>query len=133
MRLFVVILCFSILVSLAPPVPAPTADYPPLKGTYQMLIGVPHDGDTIKAWHLSEVSIRLYGINAPELATPAGPASRDNLAKLCPPGVYEVELMGREKYGRTLGLIKLPSGSDASAEQVKAGQAKPYDGHGPKP
>jgi endonuclease YncB( thermonuclease family) len=131
MRTFIALYLHLMLLTLSPP--APTADYPPVKGTYRMLIGEAHDGDTIQAWHLNEVHIRLYGINAPELATKAGPASRDNLVKLCPPGLYTVDLMGREKYGRTMGLIKLPGGSDASTAQVSGRFAVPWDGKGPKP
>ena len=52
-----------------------------------------HDGDTITVMldqglkEYRKMNIRLFGINAPELSTPAGPPSRDHLMNLLTAGV----------------------------------------------
>lgn len=54
---------------------------------------------------------RLYGINAPEINTPAGKAARDFLSNLLPLGcgVVLVTCKTQEKYGRWLATLWLPT------------------------
>ncbi|HIN64563.1 MAG TPA: thermonuclease family protein [Candidatus Obscuribacterales bacterium] len=62
-----------------------------------------HDGDTLK---LSDGrTIRLEGIDAPEIAQPYGIESRDLLAKLTRRKKVRIESRGKDRYGRTFGKI----------------------------
>lgn len=98
-----------------------------------------HDGDTL---HVevdlgldidTKLTIRLYGLNAPELATAAGKASltwvRQWFATNAPTGVCVLRTIKdhREKYGRYLGII-LSSDlvHNLNDELVTAGMAVPY-------
>lgn len=80
-----------------------------------------------------DLTIRLFGINAPELSTEAGKAARawlvdrlafaDNLATL------RTVKDRREKYGRYLGTLLTPSFgvlTDLNAQMVEAGHAVAY-------
>lgn len=65
------------------------------------------DGDTIKAKApSSELTVRLWGIDAPELDQPGGKAAQEKLLELAPQGsktfVYPV---GNDIYGRTVAAI----------------------------
>lgn len=96
-----------------------------------------HDGDTITVvldlgWRISYTSsIRLYGINAPELSTPDGVAARDYVRTLIAPGdqltVVSHRLLGAtEKYGRVLASVSIPGGRDLSTLMIDSGHAVPY-------
>ncbi len=95
-----------------------------------------HDGDTVichvlmhpnEGGELHEVSVRVEGINAPELNTAAGTAAKAHAAALLPPDT-QVMLVARkrDKYGRFLARIVLPSGEDFSSLMIAAGHAVPY-------
>ena len=104
------------------------------------VVGV-HDGDTITV-HIDlgfdilwrNQKIRLLGINAPELNTPDGIASRDALLSVIPVGTEIVmqtkQLKGdKEKYGRWLGTIMAPVDgvvSNINVWMVSNGHAKPF-------
>ena len=91
------------------------------------------DGDTAEV----EVSLglgvevqdnaRLWGIDAPERYTDAGPAATAHLATLMPVGSkVHAQLMGsdgRDKYGRLLVRFILPDCTDVGDAMVKAGHA----------
>ena len=84
---------------------------------YQATVISSHDGDTLtlnidlgrRTYSID--SIRLLGINAPELSQPGGQGARDYLRTLCPPGT-EVRIQTfknkNDKYGRWLGKVYLP-------------------------
>lgn len=74
------------------------------------------------------LSCRVLGINAPELGTPEGEASKVFAESLLRPGmIAEVVSTGWDKYGgRFDGLIALPDGRDFGQAMLKAGQAKAY-------
>lgn len=82
-----------------------------------------HDGDTIT---VDGVKVRLYGIDAPELSQPGGEASRDHLRALLRGQRVKVAVMDKDAYGRTVGRLFLPDGSDVCAEMVRAGHAWVY-------
>lgn len=113
--------------------------FPPQKETYSVLIYKCLDGDTVNFYWLIPDSGRLFGINAPEVhSTDAnektrGLASKVELEKLLPGGIYTVEIQGKEKFGRTLLKIFTKDGKDASSEMVRIGAAKQWDGKGPRP
>lgn len=97
------------------------------------------DGDTILAecdlgWHVKlETYVRLYGVNAPELATDEGKAARDFVKEQLPVGtpvtVVSHKLLGAtEKYGRALASVTLPSGRDLSTVLLETEHAVAYDG-----
>lgn len=96
-----------------------------------------HDGDTLTAkldlgWHISlTTSIRLLGINAPELNTPEGKAALAYLRTLLAPGdpvtVVSARLLGTtEKYGRVLAAVQTAGGQDVSTALLTTGHAAPY-------
>ncbi|GAB6036802.1 thermonuclease family protein [Fundidesulfovibrio butyratiphilus] len=82
-----------------------------------------HDGDTLL---VDGVKVRLYGIDAPELAQPGGEASRDHLRALVRGGRVKVVFMDKDAYGRVVGRVFLPDGSDVCAEMVRTGHAWVY-------
>lgn len=110
---------------------------------YEAAIISVHDGD---AMHVEvridpgldlklniNLTIRLYGLNAPELATAAGKASlawvQQWLATNAPNGVVILRTIKdhREKYGRYLGIILSPDGQhNLNDDLIAAGQAVVY-------
>ena len=101
-----------------------------------------HDGDTI--WlrvdlgfgiH-HDMSIRLNGLDAPELATQAGKDVRDWLVAALPPGTlvrFNSVKDRTEKYGRYLGVITKLGGPNVDEININeallaSGRAKPYSG-----
>ncbi|MFO1174460.1 MAG: thermonuclease family protein [Paracoccaceae bacterium] len=90
---------------------------------YRAILRAVYDGDTVtldidlgfRQWMLGR-SVRLYGLNAPELHgadREAGLASRDFLRETCPIGteiLLESILDRQEKYGRLLGRLHLGDG-----------------------
>lgn len=111
------------------------ATFPPVSGKYVLLMGTATDGDTIKAYHLVPVDIRLYGLNTPERGEPGYAEAKANLSQLVPPGVVcSCDLLKRDKYGRQLADIKLPNGGGTATQaQIAGGFGKPWDGNGPRP
>ncbi len=91
-----------------------------------------HDGDTLTAGLLVPVTIRLNGINAPELKAVGGAASRDALIGQVKGKLVTLDLDGREKYGRTLGRVWLGQ-TDVCAWMIDNKHAVAWDGKGPKP
>ena len=80
-------------------------------------------------------SVRLAGINAPELATTAGKLALAYLQSLVKAGDWvTLTDQGWDKYGgRIDGLITLADGSDLSQLMIAANEAAPWDGKGTKP
>lgn len=85
------------------------------------------DGDTVHAdvdlgCDVHEMlTIRLYGINAPEMGTPEGPPAKDHLEGLIPVGsslTLHTVKDKREKYGRYLGTFIRDDGVDVNASMV---------------
>ncbi len=67
------------------------------------LVASVHDGDTLR---LSDGrTIRLEGIDAPEIAQPYGIESRNLLRKLTNKKRIRIETYGKDRYGRTIGEI----------------------------
>lgn len=78
------------------------------------------DGDTIR---IGDVSLRLAGIDAPELDHPYGQQAKWHLAKLCKGQEIRAEVSPELSYDRLVATCFLPDGRDLSAEMVKAGLA----------
>lgn len=98
-----------------------------------------HDADTLHCGVdlgcdiALNMTIRFYGINAPELATPAGKASlawvQNWFQSNCPDGKFVITTHSdhKEKYGRYLGTIFAVGGTESLNDAlVAAGQAVPY-------
>jgi endonuclease YncB( thermonuclease family) len=105
---------------------------------YPATVATVHDGDTLRAvcdlgFHATlTVDVRLDGINARELHTPGGREAREQLAALVLGQQVTLTSLGLDKYGRCLGRLTLPDGSDVATAMVGAGYAAPYSGHGTK-
>lgn len=96
------------------------------------------DGDTLHAGIdlgldiATHQTIRLYGVNAPEMSTPAGVASKawvqQWLTTHCPTGGFTLRTIKdkREKYGRYLGVVVAADGAVLNDDLVAAGQAVVY-------
>ena len=120
--------------------------------TYWLLVDHVHDGDTIMgrldrglgqydggcpAFNATDTvtrSIRLYGINSPELNSPdpavraAAVAARDNLQTLVHPGDYiRIVSYGWDKFsGRIDAIPYTVAGADCCQAQLAGGFAIPY-------
>lgn len=70
-----------------------------------------------------KMRIRLYGINAPELYTPEGQTSREQLLERVPEG-SPLKLVSikdsKDKYGRYLGVLFDPEGTNLNDWLVEA-------------
>lgn len=89
------------------------------------------DGDSLV---IGTDSIRLFGIDAPELAQRCDPAGRNwacgawskqVLTKIIGGGVLRCQALDRDRYGRTVARCTV-SGRDVAAEMVGAGAATAY-------
>lgn len=78
------------------------------------------DGDTI---YIGENSIRIFGIDAPELDRPYGQQSKWKMVELVKGQVIKAVLTGEGSYERYVARCYLPDGRDIAAEMVKAGLA----------
>ncbi len=93
--------------------PAPVA--PILRGPAWVV-----DGDTII---VEKTSIRLAGIDAPELDHPFGQQAKWALVKLCKGQTVTVRFKPELSYDRQVAECFLPDGRDLAAEMVKLGLA----------
>jgi len=85
------------------------------------------DGDTVTVLRDREpVKVRLTEIDAPERKQPFGQRSRQHLADLVFRKKVLVVERGKDRYGRTLGRLKLGA-VDANEEQIRSGMAWVYD------
>lgn len=82
------------------------------------------DGDTVV---FLQGVCRLIGIDAPELAQPAGPEAKGALVALLPPGSQVLVMVwGRDKYGRMLCAIYASDGYPVAMTLVESGWAWVY-------
>lgn len=103
----------------------------PLQGDLAGVVTRVVDGDSVKIAVLVDVgTLRVVGIDAPELATAAGKQSKRFAESILPLGhVLLVRLeQQREKFGRLLGNIQLPDGEWLSEAMVSQKYARRYDG-----
>jgi micrococcal nuclease len=84
------------------------------------------DGDTIAILvDQKRITIRLDGIDAPEKSQAFGTKSREALAGLVFGKTARVETRGKDRYGRTIGVVFI-DGVNVNAKQVEAGFAWHY-------
>lgn len=105
------------------------------------------DGDTIKArahmWldQSIEISIRIRGIDAPELLKPYCPhekelaqAARDEVISLIGEQAVTLYNISHDKYsGRIVAQVLTAANVDIGKYLIKRGYAKPWEGQGKKP
>ena len=87
------------------------------------------DGDTLTVTQNGKaMKVRVYGIDCPEQRQPWGQEVTDFIMALLPPGYsVQVEAVERDRYGRTVGMVILPDGSNLSETLVVQGLAWVYD------
>ena len=90
-----------------------------------------HDGDTITAITDGnrQVKVRLKGLDAPELGQPFGQAAKRHLSGLAFGKTVEIEAGGKDRWGRTLGTVKV-GGKPAAEAMVSEGLAWHYARYG---
>ena len=96
------------------------------------------DGDSLEVKYAglfsflrSPFPVRLYGIDAPELAQPYGQESRKQLEKLVRRGGIRMDVRATDRYGRTVGLLyRRRRGQSVNAEMVRSGMAWWYQRYG---
>ena len=89
------------------------------------------DGDTLKVRDIEgeTKTVRLACIDSPERRQRGGLESTLSLHKLLPPGqMVEVEIKGRDRYGRTIGLVRVDEKS-VNLQLVESGSALVYWQH----
>ncbi len=95
------------------------------------------DGDTIKVeidlgWKISyKTSIRVEGINAPEMNTINGGIAKNFAETLLEQG-EEIEVLSRrlDKYGRSQAKVTLPDGRDFAQVMLESGHAVAMNEYG---
>lgn len=86
------------------------------------------DGDTftILTEDKQQIKIRFHGIDCPEMSQAYGNAAKkftsDNSFGL----IVSIEDLGKDKYGRTIGIITLPNGENLNELLLKNGLAWHY-------
>ena len=86
-----------------------------------------YDGDTMTVVANNEkLSIRMFGIDAPELKQKFGVESRDNLIKMCPLNSnVTLQIKDKDKYKRTVAVV-ICNGQNLNSKQVENGFAWAY-------
>lgn len=86
-----------------------------------------HDGDTVQAnCGGTRKTVRLAGIDAPELKEQYGKEARDALAAMVLHQQVQIRRIKRDRYRRDVSLIVV-NGRDVSAAMVEGGNARGYD------
>src|SRR5687767_12997679 len=81
------------------------------------------DGDTLTVLvQKRQIRVRLDGIDAPERGQAFGKRSTQSLADLCAAKDARVAERGKDRYGRTIGIVTC-AGIEANSEQVRRGMA----------
>lgn len=83
------------------------------------------DGDTF--WLNSrEVSIRVWGLDAPERGKPGGSAATAELTRLIADRALQCRQRDIDRYRRIVGQCFLADGRDIAAAMISAGVAQEY-------
>jgi micrococcal nuclease len=82
------------------------------------------DGDTIEAQARNgdTVTVRVWGIDAPESSQPYGPAATDVARTLVGGEVADIDVIDRDQYGRIVGRVQT-DGTDLAASLALSGYA----------
>lgn len=86
------------------------------------------DGDTVRVRTAGrDIDVRLVDIDAPEKKQPYGAQARRRVQELVDGVEVTVRIVGRDKYGRSLGYIDLPDGRVLNRLLVQEGWAWRFD------
>ena len=91
-------------------------------------VGVCHkivDGDSLYI-DTHDRQVRLWGVNAPERHEAGYNAATQSLRDLAFGRELRVEIVGNDKYGRTLGRCYFDDGIELNHELIKTGNVKEY-------
>ena len=92
------------------------------------------DGDSLVC---GQERVRIMGLDAPELRarcraeTRLARAAHARMQQLAARGVT-LERRGRDRYRRTLAVVRVRGGQDVAAIMIRERLARPYDGRGPR-
>ena len=93
---------------------------------YGRVVGVA-DGDTITVLvGVEPRRVRLAGVDAPEKGQPFGQRAKQALSRLVFGRTVRVVVHGQDRYGRTLGEVRLPDGGSLNELLVEEGWAWHY-------
>lgn len=85
------------------------------------------DGDTVVAMVGGrKTSIRLYGIDTPEIRQSYGKVATLHLRRIVSGKTVEMERMDKDRYGRTVARLRTGDGTDINEAMVAAGMAWVY-------
>lgn len=85
------------------------------------------DGDTVEVLHDGKAErIRLAQIDCPEKNQPFGQAAKEYVLDVAALKIVTVQVETVDRYGRTVGEIYLPDGSNLNKQIVGAGYAWQY-------
>lgn len=86
------------------------------------------DGDTliIRTERGSYYKVRLVDVDCPELSQPFGQQAKEYVSKRVSGKTLTIQQKGRDKYGRTLGLLYLGTDTTLNEELVEHGLAWVY-------
>ena len=80
------------------------------------------DGDSISVIRDDKlVRVRLFGVDCPEMDQKYGKEAKALARELAYEKTVSIEPKGKDRYGRTIGRVKLPSGKSLSRELIRAG------------
>ncbi|WP_049777420.1 thermonuclease family protein [Allorhizobium ampelinum] len=91
------------------------------------------DGDTFRIGSRSGEAVRIFNIDAPEIAgkcryeTDLAQRSKQRLASILQSGKVEIQRQDTDRYGRTLATVRV-KGRDAGDTLVKEGLARIWSG-----
>jgi len=92
-----------------------------------------HDGDTLRCTTGARVlKVRLWGIDAPELAQPYGTSATLELRRLTGTTTFTLQVRSHDRYGRTVAILILPDGRRVNTILVQSGAAWWYRQYAPK-
>lgn len=109
----------------------PSAAAPPPRvpvETFRSVVASVHDGDTVQVTHDGRrITLRLADIDCPELAQDFGHEARDETARLVEGREVTVQVMTRDRYGRSVAVVLLPDGRSVNRRLVESGLAWRFD------
>ena len=92
------------------------------------------DRDTITVLNeKTPIKVRLYGIDCPEKAQAFGTRAKQFTSDMCFGKVVDVETVDTDRYGKTVGIVKLEDGQIVNEQIVRAGFAWLYHTYCKKP
>lgn len=80
-----------------------------------------HDGDSFKCAQANGkvVTLRLYGIDAPEAKQPYGQAARKKLVELLSRRKLDAQTMDTDRYGRTVAVVRTVDRTSTSNRRTR--------------